>query len=37
MAPRYWYWKGEFPLHILKAFFPHIRLSKSCPNFETKF
>ena len=36
MIPRYWYWKGLFPMDLFRAIFPYIRLSKSCPDFETK-
>jgi len=36
MIPKYWYYRGEFPTHLLSRLFPHIRLSKSCPNFQTE-
>ena len=32
--PRYWYFKGKFPLHVILTFFPYMRRSQSCPDLK---
>ena len=32
--PRYWYFKGKFPLHVILTFFPFMRRSQSCPDLK---
>ena len=32
---RYWYFRGKFPSHLLKALFPFHRMCVSCPDLKS--